>query len=96
MTGVFSPSRLQVGGVIGTQVISLLGKTTIMEATKLYVQLWVITPHYSLCDKSLFMIMTQEEVIDTDASGAEYVTFMHIQCRQKTNCICFIVSENYM
>lgn len=67
-----------------------------MEATKLYVQLWVITPHCSLCDKSLFMIMTQEEVIDTDASGAEYVTFMHIQCRQKTNCICFLVSEHYM
>lgn len=66
MTGVFPPSRLQVGGGIGiTQVISLLGKTTIMEATKLYVQLWVITPRYSLCDKSLFMIMTQEEVIDT-------------------------------
>lgn len=30
------------------------------------------------CSKSQFMIMVQEEVIDTYASGTQCVTFMHI------------------
>lgn len=39
----------------------------------------VLQPCY-YCNKSQFMIMTQEEIIDTYASGTRCLTFMHIQC----------------
>jgi len=35
--------------------------------------------HY--CNKSQFMIMTQEEIIDTQASGTHCKMFMHIQLK---------------
>ncbi len=38
----------------------------------------VLQPCY-YCNKSQFMIMTQEEIIDTYASGTRCATFMHIQ-----------------
>lgn len=38
----------------------------------------VLQPCY-YCNKSQFMIMTQEEIIDTYASGTRCALFMHIQ-----------------
>lgn len=37
-----------------------------------------LQPSY-YCNKSQFMIMTQEEIVDTYASGTRCATFMHIQ-----------------
>lgn len=39
----------------------------------------VVLPPCYYSNKSQFMIMTQEEIIDTYASGARCETFMHIQ-----------------
>lgn len=81
----FSPSRLQVECGIETEHLKyycflreiLIMRVRILCATALGNHVVLQLCYY--CNKSRFMIMTQEEITDTHASRTRGVTFMHIQ-----------------